>query len=145
MNMDKEKYSWFPENGTCPDTYDSIEEAIKDAQSRYDNGIEEFEEFDDEDTSPIISVGVVRNFDLKDATGDVVDGIEDTMYSLFDDFLFGCDADNGCYISEKDKADFRKEAIDALYPVIEKYVFFNPQWICTPTCKYDLKNRKYVE
>ena len=137
--METNQYSWFPENGNCPDLFNSIEEAIAHAQQEY----EKFE--NKEDASKIISIGSVRHFDFRDATESVVDSIEDIMYNVVDDFVFGCDMENECAISEKDKVSFKKEATEALLPIIEKYVFINPQWVCTPTHRYDLSKREFVD
>lgn len=138
--MNEQQFSWFPKDGNCPDVFDNIEEAIQDAQTKFDN---KSDPFDDED-SPIISVGAVRRFDFKSATEDVVDSIEDTMYSLVDDFLIGCDAENECNIADEEKEEFKKQATEALLPLIEKYVFVNPTWICTPTGKYNLSTKNWI-
>ena len=140
----EQKFSWFPKDGTCPDVFNSIDDAIKDAQERYDKGSEPFED-GDEYVPPVINVGTVRYFDFKDATEKIVDGIEDDIYEQMSDFNFGCDFESECYISRKDKEAFKKEAIEALLPIVDKYVFVNPEWVCTPTKKYDLKNKKWME
>lgn len=141
--MKTKQYSWFPENGNCPDLFNSIKEAIADAQHKYD---EEYEEYEDKDeTSEIISVGSVRHFDMQEAVKVIVDNIEDYIGEQLHDFTFGCDFESECYVSKKDKETFTKEAIDALLPIIEKYVFVSPEWVCTPTHKYDLSKRDFVD
>lgn len=141
--METKQYSWFPENGNCPDLFNSIEEAIADAQHKYD---EEYEEYEDKDeTSEIISIGYVRHFDMQKAVKIIVDNIEDCIGEQLHDFSSGCDFESECYVSKKDQETFAKEAVDALLPIVEKYVFVNPQWVCTPTHKYDLCKRKFVD
>ncbi|NDV93492.1 hypothetical protein D0T84_00980 [Dysgonomonas sp. 521] len=141
--MEENKYSWFPENGNCTDLFDSIEEAIKDAQHKYDEGYEEFE--DKDESSPIISIGSVRHFDVQKSVNIIVDNIEDYIGEQLHDFSSGCDFESECYVSRKDKETFAKEAVQALLPIVEKYVFVNPQWVCTPTDKYDLKNKEWLK
>ena len=141
--METKQYSWFPENGNCPDVFDSMEAAIQDAQNRYDNGNDPYED-GDEYTSAIIGVGVARFFDFKDAVGTIVDNIEDSIYEQMSDFCSGIDFESECYVSKADKEAFRKEAISALLPIIEKYVFVNPEWVCTPTHKYDLSKKEFI-
>jgi hypothetical protein len=136
------QYSWYPEEGICPDVFDSIEEAVGDAQNRYDNGDEPYE---DEYTPAIICVGPVRRFDMEDAVKTIVEEIEDNIYEQIFDFSFGCEIESECQILKKDKEIFIKEATQALLPIVEKYVYVNPQWACTPTWKYDLKNKNWIE
>lgn len=137
--METNQYSWFPENGNCPDLFNSIEEAIAHAQQEY----EKFE--NKEDASKIISIGSVRHFDMQKAVEVVVDNIEDYIGEQLYDFSFGCDFEYECYVSKKDQETFTKEAVNALLPIIEKYVFVNPQWVCTPTHKYDLSKKEFVD
>jgi len=137
------KYSWFPENGNCLEVYDTIWDAVKDAQHRYDEQYEEFE--DREAISPIISVGPVRRFNMESAIGTIVDSIEDSVWEQVHDMAFGCDIDPECRILVEDEQTFKKEAIAALLPLAEKYLHINPEWICTPTKKYNLERKEWVE
>ncbi|SFK99343.1 hypothetical protein SAMN05216357_11054 [Porphyromonadaceae bacterium KH3CP3RA] len=139
----EQKFSWFPEDGNCPDVFDSIEDAVKDAQSKYDEKRDEFDKYSD--NSEIINVGVVRFFDLKMAVKTFLYDLRDNIWDQHDDFAFGCDCDRECHISDKDKEIFTEEALNALYPLVEKYFFVNPEWVCAPTRRYDLKNKKWIE
>ncbi len=141
--MKTDKYSWFPENGNCPDVFDSMEAAIQDAQNRYDNGNDPYED-GDEYTSTIIGVGAARFFYFQNALETIVDNIEDNIYVQMSDFCSGIDFESECYVSKDDKEIFKKEAISALLPIIEKYVFINPEWVCTPTHRYDLNKKQFI-
>lgn len=140
----KPQFSWFPDNGNCPDVFNSIEDAIADAQSRYDKGDYPYED-GDEYTSHIIGVGSVRYFDFKNAVETIAESIEDNIYEQMSDFASGCDFECECYVSKEEKEAFINEAVTALLPIVEKYVFVNPEWVCTPTGKYDLEKRTWVE
>jgi frataxin-like iron-binding protein CyaY len=137
-------YSWFPKNGDCPDIFNSIGEAAKDAQYKYNNGYEPYED-GDEYTSSIIYVGPVRFFDMETAVKSIVEDIEDAISEQVHDFSSGCDFESECKILKSDKEIFIKEATQALLPIVEKYVYINPLWVCSPTKKYDLKNKKWIE
>ena len=138
----KKQYSWWAEDDSCYEKYDSIDEAIADAQEMYNAGTDAFM---DGETYPVINVGRVIEFDLKDATKQIVEEIEDTMWEILNDFCFGYDFDHEVTVLEKDKEKFIKEATEALFPIIEKYMFINPQWVCTCDIEYDLSERKIVE
>jgi hypothetical protein len=138
------QYSWFPKGGNCPDVFDSIGEAVRDAQHRYNNGDDPYED-GDEYTPAIIYVGPARSFDMENAVKVIVEEIEDNIGEQMVDFSFGCDFEAECQILKKDKEIFIKEATQALLPIVEKYVYINPPWVCTPTKKYDLKNKNWIE
>jgi hypothetical protein len=140
----KTQYSWFPKGGNCYDVFDSIEKAVEDAQRRYDNEDEPYED-GGEYISSFIYIGTVRYFDMEDAVKTIVESIEDDIYEQMIDLSFGCDLETECQILKKDKEIFIKEATQSLLPIVEKYVYINPQWVCTPTGKYDLKNKKWIE
>ncbi|MDR3141941.1 MAG: hypothetical protein LBU37_09490 [Tannerellaceae bacterium] len=139
----KNQYSWFPKDGNCYEIFDSIEDAIKDAQCRYNNRDDPYEDRD-EYTSSVIYAGTLRRFDMGNAVKKIVEGIEDDMYDQMSDFSSGCDAESECYVRKKDKEVFIKEAVQALLPIVEKHVFINPQWICVPTGEYDLKEKRWT-
>jgi hypothetical protein len=91
----KTQYSWYPEKGICYDVFDSIEEAVGDAQNRYDNGDEPYE---DEYTPAIICVGPVRSFDMENAVKVIAENIEDDIYEQMANFSSGCDFESECQI-----------------------------------------------
>lgn len=136
----KQEFSWFPENGQCSDTFNSAEDAVKDAQKEYDDGNLFFE---DEEAN-IVNVGPIRRFDFKEAVKSIVEDIEDNIYAQMCDFASGCDIEVESYVPKQDNDKFINEAIFSLLPVVEKYVFTNPAWVCTSAGKYDLKERKWV-
>jgi hypothetical protein len=138
----KTQYSWYPEGGNCPGVFDSKKDAMSDAQQKYDEQREDFECADE--VSSIIHVGPVRFFDMENAVKEIIENIEDIMDDQVHDFSFGCNFESECYVSKKDKEEFIKEAVEALLPIVEKYVYISPQWICTPAVKYDLKNKKWI-
>jgi hypothetical protein len=139
----KTQYSWFAENGDCHDVFDSVEEAIEDAQHRYDEEWEEFEYRDE--VLPVAYIGPVKFFNMENAVKTIVEGIEDNIGDMLYEFIGACDFDAECYVSKKDKDAFVKEATQALLPIVKKYVCISPQYICTPTGQYDLKNKNWIE
>jgi hypothetical protein len=139
----KKQYSWYPEGGNYPCFFGSKKDAMRDAQQKYDEQREEFEY--PEDVSPVIKLGIVKFFDMEKAVKQIVEGIEDDIGDQLYDFAGDCDFDIECSVSKQDKKIFTKEAVQALLPIVKKYVFINPEWLCTITKKYDLKNKKWIE
>ena len=136
----EEEFSWFPNNGNCSGVFSSIEGAIKDAEKAYKNGDIEF----DNDIEPIINIGPIRRFNLKEAVKNIAEGIEDNIYEQVHDFAFGCDIEVEADISKKDKDSFISEASNVLFPIIEKYMVVNPSFVCTPEMTYNLKTTVWL-
>lgn len=145
-NMEELKYSWFPDNASiCEDIYNSQEEAIADAQKRFDNEDHPYED-GDMYTSPVISVGRVRTFNIKDAVTNFLESIEDHIGDQMCNFASGCDTEAECSIQEKDRKSFLEEASTALYPIAKKYLYVFPEWVCgVEIGKYDLSSKAWVE
>ncbi|MCE5225756.1 MAG: hypothetical protein LLG05_07830 [Porphyromonadaceae bacterium] len=137
---EKIEFSWFPNNGNCSGVFSSIEGAIKDAEKAYKNGDIEF----DNDIEPIINIGPIRRFNLKEAVKNIAEGIEDNIYEQVHDFAFGCDIEVEADISKKDKDSFISEASNVLFPIIEKYMVVNPSFVCTPEMTYNLKTTVWL-
>lgn len=138
----KKEYTWYPENADrFNDTYDSIEDAIEDAQDRFDN---QCEEYDDEDNSCIINIGEVEHFNVRAAVESIVDDIQDNLECSIDDFASGIDWETEAQILKKDKDTFKEEATNALLPIVEKYFHFSPEMKSWDIKQYDLKEKKYV-
>lgn len=138
----KKEYTWYPENSDrFNDTYDSIEDAIEDAQDRFDNQCEEYE---DEDNSHIINIGEVEHFNIRAAVESIVDDIQDNLECSINDFAYGMDWETEAQILKKDKDTFKEEAINVLLPIVEKYFHFSPEMKSWDIKQYDLKEKKYV-
>lgn len=138
----KKEYSWFPENGKCDTTYKSVEEALADAQHRFDNMDDPYE---DDYLSPIISIGEVRYFDLKNAVKSFLENAEDIIGQSLDDDFSGIDAETECYVPDKDRKSFLTESTEALFPIVEKYFDTYPEWVCgVEVGQYDLKNKCWI-
>lgn len=144
MNTDKE-YTWFPENQeTFSDTFHSVKEAIEDAQYKFDEEYEEYED-GDEYNSHIITIGEVERYNVKSAIESIVDDIHDNLESDISDFAFGLDCESKAQILEKHKSEFKEQAVNALLPLIEKYFYFSPEMKSVEINQYDLKERKFIE
>jgi hypothetical protein len=138
----EKKYSWFPENGRCIKKYGNVEDAILDAEERFN---ERREPYDDNSSSSIINVGEVRKFDLKKSVKEYLDGIEEAISDKLDDFTSTLNDEFECYIPKKSKAEFMIKANNVLYPLISKYLFIWPDYVCgVEVGKYDLKNKCWV-
>lgn len=139
--MENEKqFSWFTDNRECQGVFNSIEDVISDAQNLYDKKLYPYI---NEDISNIISIGVVMYFDFKNATKNIAQNIEEYIYQELSDFTFSCDMECETYVKEDEKEKMIDETTNALLPIIKKYIFVNPIYICKPFIKYDLKNKTY--
>lgn len=144
MKNNKE-YTWLPVNqGTFSNTFQSIEDAIADAQDKFDKEYEEYED-GDEYNSHIITIGEVERYNVKSAVESIVDDIHDNLESDISDFAFGMDYESEAQILEQHKSEFKEQAVNALLPLIEKYFYFSPQMKSIEINQYNLKERKFVE
>ena len=144
MKNNKE-YTWFPANQkTFSNTFHSIEDAIADAQGKFDKSYEEYED-GDEYNSHIITIGEVERYNVKSAVESIVDDIHDNLESDISDFAFGMDYESEAQILEMHKSEFKEQAVNALLPLIEKSFYFSPQMKSIEINQYDLKERKFVE
>ena len=143
--MEKKEYSWYPDGGYCEETYKSIEDAISDAQKRFDNMESPYED-GDEYVSSLINVGEVQYFDVKKAVINFLESIEDNIGDELSSFCSGIDGEAECYISSKDRKAFLSKATEVLYPIVKKHFYTAPDWICgCEAGQYDLKSRCWVE
>lgn len=144
MSTNKE-YTWYPKNQeTFSNTFPSIEDAIADAQDKFDKEYEEYED-GDEYNSHIISIGEVERYNVKSAVESIVDDIQDNLESDISDFAFGMDYESEAQILDKHKNEFKESAVNVLLSLIEKYFYFSPQMKSIEINQYDLKERKFVE
>jgi len=135
--MEKE-YTWWIENHSFTETFNSKEEAIKNAKTCRKDLCEQFDDYDETDAPNSVNIGEVEHFNVKNAVKDFVEDIEDHLDSNLSDFAFGCDQESECSITNKDYKKFVKEATDVLYPLVKKYFQFNPEMTATPIGTYDL-------
>lgn len=136
----QKQYSWFSENSGMVDTYDTIEEAIADAQDRYDSCDEPFEESD----CSSIYVGEVSSFNLKEALKDIVRNLD---YQIYHESMpkFADAFDGECECSLRiDRDVFASEIADALLPIVEKHLYIYPFDLCSNDGEYDLEKREWI-
>lgn len=139
----KKEYTWYPDNQErFSEVFDSIEQAIENAQKKFDLKVDEYD--GDEENSSVIIIGLVEKFIIKSAVESIVDDIQDNLECSISDFAFGMDWESEAQILDKHKAEFKEKAVDALSPLIEKYFHFSPEMKSIPVLKYNLEKKKYL-
>lgn len=146
MENNKQQWSWFPSCEQCSGIFDNKEEAIADAQDRWDNEYEEFEYRNDPEAqvSPMIYVGPITWFNWKYAATQIAENIENTIDNGYMwDFAGGCDYESEVYVPKSKREEFINKVTEAIQPIIEEYVFVNPEWVCRPTDIYNLETKEW--
>lgn len=86
----KKEYTWYPDNQErFSEVFDSIEQAIENAQKKFDLKVDEYD--GDEENSSVIIIGLVEKFIIKSAVESIVDDIQDNLECSISDFAFGMD------------------------------------------------------
>lgn len=139
----KKEYTWYPDNQErFSEVFDSIKEAIENAQEKFDSKADAYEV--DEENSSVIIIGLVERFNIKSAVESIVDDIQENLECSINDFAFGSDWESEAQILDKHKVEFKEKTVDALYPLIEKFFYFSPEMKSIPVLKYDLAEKKYL-
>lgn len=139
----KKEYTWYPDNqGRFSEVFDSIEEAIENAQEKFDSKVDEYEV--DEENSSVIIIGLVERFNIKSAVQSIVDDIQENLEYSINDFAFGSDWESEAQILDKHKVEFKEKTVDTLYLLIKKFFYFSPEMKSIPVLKYDLAEKKYL-
>lgn len=136
-------YGWYTEDGFfCMDEFDSPEEAIEDATERWNNGNEPYED-GQKYAIRHIKVGEIVNFNLKEELEGLPDEIVNLLDAALDYFsssLSNCE--QGCIIY-KDADKFNEEIIDAVIPIIEKYLSLHPTVKIVNSRSYDMVEKRW--
>ena len=141
MNKEKKKYAWMPSN--CErfcETYDSIEEAVAEAQNQWDEKYEYYEE-EDENNSEIYLM-VARQFNPESRLNrygeDLIDYLEDQLCY----FTHGTDSDSG--VSCSNLVLFNQKVKESLLPLVKEYLTFVDDIVGDIlSLTYNVETRKY--
>jgi hypothetical protein len=120
--MSEQKFSWYTKNSDTQGEFNSIEEAIEDAKSKYEN--HEYPFYFNKDG--VIYVGPTEQFSIKSALRDIAEGIEAEIYCQLSDFSFGSNTEAEVVCSK----EFYEDATNVLLPIVKKYIYFSPTWVC---------------
>ena len=139
---EKKLYAWMPSN--CElfhETYDSIEEAVTEAQKQWDEKYEHYEDEDENDTE--ISLLSVRQFNpekhVERYGGELIEKLDEDL----GDFTCGTEAESKVYC--KDVAKFNKAVKEALMPLIKEHLSFYMDMVGDHfNITYNVKTRKYT-
>ena len=141
MNKGNLKCAWMPSN--CErfyETYDSIEEAVAEAQNQWDKKYEYYEEEGENNTE--ICLMVARQFNPEDRLNrygeDLIDYLEDQLC----DFTHGTDSDSG--VSCSDLVLFNQKVKESLLPLVKEYLTFVDDMVGDIlSLTYNVETRKY--
>lgn len=131
-------YSWIPTNKEIfDDTFNSIEEAVAEAQKQYD---EKYEMYEDNSNNTEIYLMTVHVFNVENYLDNFGESIIDLLDCNLYDFTNNIDSEVYC----NNKEEFNKEVKSALLPLIKKYISFNFDAIGDfLDITYNVKTRKY--
>lgn len=139
---EKKLYAWMPSN--CElfhETYDSIEEAVEEAQKQWDEKYEYYEDEDENDTE--ISLLSVRQFNPEKHVERYGEELIEKLDEDLADFTYGTEAESEVYC--KDVTKFNKAVKEALMPLIKEHLSFHMDMVGDHfNITYDVKTRKYT-
>lgn len=141
MNKEKKMYAWMPSN--CErfcETYDSIEEAVAEAQKQWDEKYEFYEEEDENNTE--IYLMVARQFNPEECLNrygeNFIDYLEDQLY----DFTHGTDLDS--VVSCSNIVLFNQKVKESLLPLVKEYLRIQDDMVGDIlTLTYNVETCKY--
>lgn len=139
---EKKMYAWTPSN--CErfnETYDSIEEAVAEAQKQWDEKYEYYED-EDENNTEIILLSV-RQFNpekhVERYGEELIDGLDESLA----DFTSGTEVESEVFC--KDVTKFNKAVKEALMPLIKEHLSFHMDMVGEHfNITYNVKTRKYT-
>ena len=139
MNNGKNMYSWLPSNRErFYEVYDSIEEAVAEAQKQWDEKYEYYEEEGENNTE--ICLMVVEQFSIEkslECYGEIL--VEYLDEQLFD--FTSCE-DSQVYCRSIDL--FNKKIKDSLMPIVKECLSFDTDQIGSYlSLTYNVETRKY--
>lgn len=143
-------YAWMPSN--CErfyETYDSIEEAVAEAQNQWDEKYEYYEE-DGENNSEIYLM-VAKQFNPEDRFNRYGENIIDYLEDQLCDFTHGIDSDSG--VSCSNLVLFNRNVKESLLPLVKEFLRFQDDMVGdilsltynVETRKYDWNGKEYDE
>lgn len=139
---EKKLYAWMPSN--CElfhETYDSIEEAVEEAQKQWDEKYEYYEDEEDNDTE--ISLLSVRQFNPEKHVERYGEELIEKLDEDLGDFTYGTEAESEVYC--KDVSKFNKAVKEALMPLIREHLSFYMDMVGDHfNITYNVKTRKYT-
>lgn len=139
---EKKLYAWMPSN--CElfhETYDSIEEAVTEAQKQWDEKYEYYEEEDENDTE--ISLMSVRQFNPERHVEHYGEELIEKLDEDLGDFTYGTEAVSEVFC--KDVTKFNKAVKEALMPLIKEHLSFYMDMVGSHfNITYNVKTRKYT-
>ena len=140
---EKKLYAWMPSN--CElfhETYDSIEEAVEEAQKQWDEKYEYYED-EEEYNNTEISLLSVRQFNPEKHVERYGEELIEKLDEDLGDFTCGTEAESEVYC--KDVAKFNKDVKEALMPLIKEHLSFYMDMVGDHfNITYDVKTRKYT-
>lgn len=142
MKKEKKQYAWMPSNcETFYDTFDSIEEAVAEAQKQWDEKYGYYEEEDENNTE--IALLIVDKFNPETYMERFGEELIDKLQEQLSDFTLYCDLDSE--VECKNVAEFNRAVKEALMPVINEHLSFYADQVGEPlNLTYDVKTRKYT-
>ena len=139
MSEEKKTYAWLPSN--CErfyDVYDSIEEAVAEAQKQWDEKYEYYEE--EGENNAEIYLMVAEQFSIEKS----LERYGEILVEYLDEQLFdftSCE-DSKVYCRSKDL--FNCKVKDALMPIVKECLSFDTDQIgANLTLTYNVETRKY--
>lgn len=140
---EKKLYAWMPSN--CHlfyETYDSIEEAVAEAQKQWDEKYEYYED-EGEYNNTEISLMSVRQFNPERHVDRYGEELIEKLDEELGDFTCGTEAESEVYC--KDVAKFNKAVKEALMPLIKEHLSFYMDMVGDHfNITYNVKTRKYT-
>lgn len=142
MKEEKKIYAWLPSNcETFDDTFDSIEEAVAEAQKQWDEKYEYYEEEDENDTG--IALFAVQEFNPEPYMERFGEELIEKLQEQLDNFTSGIDGDPEVCCNHIPA--FNRAVKEALMPVIKDHISYYMAQVGNPlTLTYDVKTRKYT-
>lgn len=136
-------YAWCPSNlSTFSEVFETIEDAIENAQTCYDNKTGYYE---NSQNSPIIIVGNVVSFDLEKFVRNYVNSFKDYLTDSLESFSFGANVEVECFILDKNKEkEFEEKSVKSLLPLIKKYFYYYPEMMTEKSFNYSLTEKKFL-
>ena len=140
---EKKLYAWMPSN--CElfhETYDSIEEAVEEAQKQWDEKYEYYED-EEEYNDTEISLLSVRQFNPEKHVERYGEELIEKLDEDLGDFTCGTEAESEVYC--KDVAKFNKAVKEALMPLIKEHLSFYMDMVGEHfNITYNVKTREYT-
>lgn len=142
MKEEKKMYAWMPSNcERFDETFDSIEEAVAEAQKQWNEKYEHYEDEDEND--PEICLMSVHQFNPEKYVERYGEEFIEKLDEDLGDFTYGTEAESEVFC--KDVAKFNKAVKEALMPLIKEHLSFHMDMVGSHfNITYNVKTRKYT-